>query len=194
MNLHKQSTLQTFREHIELAESIYSSEKIIDTLNEVIDIIINTYKRGNKILLAGNGGSSADSQHMASEMIGKLCFQRNPLPAISLSNDTASLTAISNDMAYENIFSRQLKALCNEGDTVILYSTSGNSPNIINAAIQANKSMAKLIGFTGKQGGLLKSYCDKVLIIPSNSTQRIQEMHHLFNHIICENVEKILFN
>ena len=194
MNRYNLNYKNIVEKHINIIEEFFEKDENVSSIENIINMLIENFKKGNKVLSAGNGGSSSDSQHMASELMGKLCLERNPLPVISLSNDITSITAISNDYDYADVFSRQIKALCNPGEIVILYSTSGNSPNIIKAAIQAKQSSAKVIGFTGNDGGLLKSYCDEVIKIPSNSTQRIQEMHHLLNHIICENVEKFLFN
>ena len=182
------------KEHQNMMDIILNSQEIKRSISSIIEVIVRSLKANKKILLAGNGGSSTDSQHMAGEFMGKLNFDRESIPAISLTTDTAILSAISNDYSYEEVISRQIKALCNEGDIVILYSTSGSSKNILNAIAQARESKAILIGFTGIKGILMVKECDFSITIPSLSTQRIQEGHHLINHIICEKVEKALFD
>ncbi|MDC2974984.1 SIS domain-containing protein [Prochlorococcus sp. AH-736-K09] len=180
-------------EHQHVVSSIFNSNEIKKAISEIINVIIKGLENNKKILLAGNGGSATDSQHLCSEFMGKLNFDRDSLPAISLMTDTSLISAISNDYSFEYVISRQIKALCKEGDIVILYSTSGNSKNILNAIKQAKKSKAILIGFTGLKGSQMIKECDFSIIIPSSSTQRIQEGHHLINHIICEKVEKAIF-
>ncbi len=181
-------------EHQNVIKKIIQSEEIKLIIVQIINIVINGLKNNKKILLAGNGGSSSDSQHMCGELVGKLNFDREGLAAISLTTDTTVMTAISNDYSYDDIIARQIQALCNEEDIVILYSTSGNSKNILKAIFQSRKSKAIVIGFTGMSGGSMLKKCDLCLRIPSNSVQRIQECHHLINHIICEKIEEILFN
>lgn len=150
------------------------------------------FASGNKLLLFGNGGSAADAQHIAAELAGKFCFDREPLPAIALTANTSSLTAIANDYGYEQVFVRQLKPLVSKGDVVIGISTSGNSQNVILAMEEARRRGAVTIAFTGR-GGKLRQTADYALCIPSDSTARIQEAHITAGHIICYLVEESLF-
>jgi D-sedoheptulose 7-phosphate isomerase len=154
------------------------------------ETIIQTFKNGNKVLLCGNGGSAADSQHIAAEFVGRFKRERKALPAIALSTDTSILTAVGNDYSIDRIFSRQVEALARPGDAVIGISTSGKSPNIIEAMKTAKNHGSKTIAFLGGNGGPLKDIVDIPLVIPSNDTPRIQECHILLGHIICDIVER----
>jgi len=158
----------------------------------IADLLIDAFKKGNKVLLFGNGGSAADAQHIACELAGKFYLDRAPLPAIALTTNTSSLTAIGNDYSYEEIFSRQLNALVRKGDIAIGISTSGNSPNVLRGIEEAKQLRAITVAFTG-QGGRLKEMADYVLSIPSVDTPRIQEAHITAGHIICYLVEQALF-
>jgi len=158
----------------------------------IADLLIDAFKKGNKVLLFGNGGSAADAQHIACELAGKFYLDRAPLPAIALTTNTSSLTAIGNDYSYEEIFSRQLNALVRKGDIAIGISTSGNSPNVLRGIEEAKRLGATTIAFTGR-GGRLKELADYVLSIPSVDTPRIQEAHITAGHIICYLVEQALF-
>ena len=162
------------------------------TIVAVADEIVRAFRRGNKILLFGNGGSAADAQHIAAEFTGKYLRDRDPLPAIALTTNTSSLTAIANDYGYEHIFVRQLKALVAEGDIVIGISTSGNSPNVLLAMEEAKRCGAITVVLTG-QGGKLKELADFVLAVPSKETPLIQEAHIMIGHIICQLVEEEMF-
>jgi D-sedoheptulose 7-phosphate isomerase len=156
-------------------------------------VMIAALKSGRKVLLAGNGGSAADCQHMAGELVGRFKKERKPLPAISLTTDTSILTAIANDYGAEFIFSRQVEAHGLDGDVLIAFSTSGASPNIIKAIEAARKEGMKVIGFTGSKGARMKALCDVCITAPSDDTPRIQECHTLAAHIICGLVEEALF-
>ncbi|MFH0971168.1 MAG: D-sedoheptulose 7-phosphate isomerase [Candidatus Micrarchaeota archaeon] len=160
---------------------------------EAATIIISAFKRGNKVLLCGNGGSAADSQHIAAELVGRFMKERKALPAIALSTDTSALTALSNDYGFDIVFKRQIEALGNRGDILIAISTSGNSKNIIAAAEEAKKKGLHVIGLSGKSGGKLKAKSDICICVPSDRTDRIQEVHIAIGHIICDLVEKDLF-
>lgn len=153
-------------------------------------IIIKALRDNKKILICGNGGSAADSQHFAAELTGRYKRERKGLCAIALSTDTSALTAIGNDYGYEYVFSRQVEALATKGDVVIGISTSGNSKNIINAIEMANKIGCTTISLSGKDGGIIKNLCDYSLIAPSDDTPRIQEIHILCIHILCELIER----
>ena len=162
------------------------------TIVAVADEIVQAFRQGNKVLLFGNGGSAADAQHIAAEFTGKYLSDRDPLPAIALTTNTSSLTAIANDYGYEHIFVRQLKALVAEGDIVIGISTSGNSPNVLLAMEEAKRCGAITVVLTG-QGGKLKELADFVLAVPSKETPLIQEAHIMIGHIICQLVEEEMF-
>jgi D-sedoheptulose 7-phosphate isomerase len=154
---------------------------------------INCLKNGNKILLAGNGGSAADAQHIAGEFVSRFEFDRQGLPAIALTTDSSILTAIGNDYGYEKLFARQVQAHGQKGDVFIAYSTSGKSPNIITALHEANSRGLVCIGLTGSCGDSMKQLCDHYLDVPSIETPKIQEAHAILGHIICGLVESEIF-
>lgn len=162
-------------------------------INKIIDLIINSINNDGKIIIFGNGGSAADSQHFAAELVGRFMLERKSLPAISLTTDTSIITAIGNDYQYEEIFSRQCQSLVKTNDIVIGISTSGNSKNIIKGLEVSKKIGAITMGLLGNDGGNIKEIVDYSLIIKSNSTPRIQEAHRVILHIICEIVEKKMF-
>jgi D-sedoheptulose 7-phosphate isomerase len=165
-----------------------SSEVII----KIINLLEQTFKSGNKLLLCGNGGSASDAQHLAGEFVNKILFERSPLPAIALTTDTAVLTSIANDVDYKSIFSKQIQALGKKDDVLFAYSTSGNSPNIIEAVNTAKSMQLKTVGFTGIKGKL-KDIVDIPVMVPSSETPRIQEVHYIIGHVICELIEASLF-
>jgi D-sedoheptulose 7-phosphate isomerase len=162
-------------------------------LAQVAEKLIEAYEAGKKILVFGNGGSAADAQHIAAELVGKYYMDRRPLPAEALTVNTSSLTAIGNDYAFERIFARQVEALGNPGDVAIGISTSGNSPNVIEAVRAAKKKGMITIGLTGAEGGRLRNEVDYCICVPSKDTPRIQEAHILIGHIWCELIERALF-
>ena len=165
----------------------------LSKLLEAIKLISLTFEAGNKIFFFGNGGSAADAQHIAAEFVNRYIMDRPPLPAISLATDTSILTSISNDMAFNEIFSRQLKALGKDGDVAVGITTSGNSPNVLKAFEAAKELGMKTIALTGNDGGALGKIADIALVVSSNSTPRIQETHILVGHLLCEMVEHQLF-
>ena len=148
-----------------------------------------TIRRGGKILLMGNGGSAADSQHIAAEIVGRYKKERRGLPAIALTTDTSILTSIGNDYGYDYLFARQIEALCRPEDTVIGITTSGNSKNVMHAIIEANSMGATTIGLTGGSGGKLLDLCKFNLVVPSSDTPRIQEAHIFIGHSLCDMLE-----
>lgn len=170
-------------------------KKCKDGVFKAIDIMVSAYKNRKKVLLCGNGGSAADCQHIATELMIRLSHdvKRPALPAIALTTDTSNLTAGGNDIGFENVFARSIEGLGNEGDVLIAISTSGNSVNIIKAVDKAHEKKMIVIGFLGGSGGKLKGIVDLPIVIPSNNTQRIQEGHITIAHIICEQVERELF-
>jgi D-sedoheptulose 7-phosphate isomerase len=179
------------RDSINVKNNLLEDEELISNILKAVNIVVSSLRAGKKLLIAGNGGSAADSQHIAAELIGRLNIkERNPIPAIALTTDTSVLTAISNDFGYEFIFEKQIQALANPGDVFLVISTSGNSINLINA-VNKSKSLGIIsIGLLGKDGGMLKDLVDIPIIVKHNNTQRIQESHLLIEHIICELVEQ----
>lgn len=175
---------------INIKKQILEDEMTIQKVKKSADIIIEALSAGNKVFFCGNGGSAADSQHLAGEFIGKLYKERKPLPAIALNTNTSSITAVGNDYEYDDIFSRQILALANQGDVLVGISTSGNSNNVIQAFNSANELGVKTIALTGKTGGQMKDLCDVLINVPSEDTPRIQEVHITLGHIICEAVEQ----
>jgi len=169
-------------------------EKVISNLVPQIEssckLITDTLLSGAKVLLAGNGGSAADAQHIAAELTGRFVKERKALPAIALTVDTSALTAISNDYGYHSVFERQLHALANPSDLFIAISTSGNSANIINALKAAKEIGCKTLGLSGRDGGQMNELCDINIVIPEDNTARIQEMHILIGHILCSAVDQ----
>lgn len=179
----------------ELNEHYITIKKVVEVLIADIEagseLISSTVKNGNKILLAGNGGSAGDAQHIAAELTGRFVKERKPLPGIALTTDTSAITAIANDYGYEHVFSRQLEAFAQPGDLFIGISTSGNSMGIINAIESAKNLNCKTIGLTGKDGGKMNGMCDVNIVVPSDTTARIQEMHILIGHIFCKAVDAL---
>jgi len=176
-----------------LAESIQTKQKVLEslvpTIEKVSRLLISTLDGGHKILLFGNGGSAADSQHIAAELVGRFMVKRRALPAIALTTDTSNLTALGNDFGYDTIFERQVEALGQPGDVAVGISTSGNSPNVLAAVRLARKMGLKTVALTGRGGGPLPGLVDLSIVIPSDSTQRIQEAHITIGHILCELIE-----
>ena len=168
------------------------AENKIGEIEDMVNLIILAYKAGGKVVLLGNGGSAADAQHIAGELVGQFKLKRQALPAIALTTNTSILTAVANDYGYEAVFSRQVEALVKENDVVIGISTSGNSPNIIEAIKAAKTKGAKTIGLTGGSGGKLAEVAALILTVPSDNPTRMQEAHITIGHIICELVEKEL--
>ena len=178
---------QELNDHLITLDATMKS--IVSSLEVAANICIDSLKQGGKILIFGNGGSAADAQHIAAELVGRYKLDRKGLAAIALSTDTSSLTAIANDYGYEHVFDRQIEALANPEDVAIAISTSGNSSNVINALQSAKNIGCKSIGLSGKSGGNMNKLCDVNLIIPAKDTARIQEMHILVGHIICHLIE-----
>ena len=182
--------LEIHNKILDSSESIKKSIENIPEIIRIIESITKSLKKGNKIILFGNGGSAADAQHIAAELVGRFGYDRKSLPAISLTADTSVITSIGNDYSFEKIFSRQCESLVNKGDVVVGISTSGNSINVKNGLLVSKRKGAKTVGFLGHRGGHIKNIVDIPLIVNSNSTPRIQEVHRTSAHIICEMVEK----
>ena len=173
--------------HIETAKKM---QELLPLIKEVGELATKTLKNGRKVLICGNGGSAADAQHIAAELSGRFKKERIALAGIALTTDTSALTAIGNDYGYEYVFSRQVEALANEGDLLIGISTSGNSLNVIKAIESAKKIGCKVVTLTGKSGGEMKNLGDVNIVIPSNDTPRIQEMHIMVGHMICAIIDE----
>lgn len=177
----------------ELAGHEATLQKVIETLpgdiEKACEMAVTTIKSGHKIMFCGNGGSAADAQHLAAELSGRYKKERKGLAGLALSTDTSAITAIANDYAYDVIFSRQVEALAKEGDLIIGISTTGNSNNIIKAFETGKRQRCKSIGFSGKGGGKFNGKCDLNIVVPSMETPRIQEMHIMIGHIICQAID-----
>lgn len=178
---------------ISVKQQVLSDEKIIATVNTCVDLIVDAFKSGNKVLFCGNGGSAADAQHLAAEFSGRFYIDRAALPAEALHCNTSYLTAVANDYSYDLIYARLVQGIGFKGDVLIGLSTSGNSKNIVEAFKIAKEKEMITIGFTGETGGAMKSISDYLINIPSTDTPRIQECHMLLGHIICQLVEEKLF-
>lgn len=165
-----------------------------DTIHLIADKMFDSIKAGGKVLIVGNGGSAADAQHVAAELVNRFLMERHALPAIALTTNTSVLTSISNDYSYDLVFSRQVEALGKEGDVLLAISTSGTSPNILKALERANAQTMVTIGITGANSERMAPLCDVCLGVPDTSTPRIQEAHSLAFHIICEILEIRLFS
>ena len=192
-NIYKEIIDQAFSEHIEALKKTHIT--ISENIEIAADLIAKSLTSGGTIFWCGNGGSAADSQHIAAEFVGRFKKDRRPLRSIALTTDSSVLTCVANDYSYEEIFSRQLNALGRDGDVLVAITTSGKSKNIKQALIQAQNMGIKTIGLLGKKGGECKDYSDISLIVPSDITARIQETHILIEHLLCELVEhKLGFN
>lgn len=183
------SQLAAHREVIALIEQKMSSQ-----IEETVALLVDTFKRGGKLMVMGNGGSAADAQHFVAEIVGRFKMERSALPAIALSTDTSILTAIGNDYGFDKVFSRQVEALAMPGDVVVGISTSGNSPNVLQALELARQKGCRTVGLLGKDGGSIKNVCDISLVVPSNDTPRVQEGHITIIHIVCDLLEKTMFS
>ncbi len=174
-------------------EKILADEKLLKIIEDVAKECVAVYKNSKKTLLAGNGGSAADAQHIAAELVGRYGFDRPSLPSLALTTDTSNLTAIGNDYGYDKVFSRQLEGMGQDGDLFIGISTSGNSLNVINAFKSAKEKNITTVALVGRDGGEMAKMADYAIIVPSDDTPRIQESHILIGHIICDVIEKEIF-
>lgn len=181
---------KSLKQHLEVFQKVIIENS--EAIEECAALIFETFKRGGKILICGNGGSAADAQHLAAEFVGRYETERIGLPAIALTTDTSAITALANDYSFEKVFARQVDALAAEGDCLIAISTSGNSPNVISAVMSARNRGCKVIGLTGAKGKKLAGLCDSCIVVPAERTARIQEAHITIAHIWCEIVEQRL--
>jgi D-sedoheptulose 7-phosphate isomerase len=177
----------SLRQHSQMFDTILASQT--NVIEACANLLVKTFQNGCKVLLCGNGGSAADAQHIAAEFVGRYETERRALPAIALTTDTSALTALANDYAFEQIFARQIEALAQPGDCLVAISTSGNSPNVISAVMEARKRGCSALGMTGEKGKKLASLCDAAILIPSDRTARIQEAHITIAHIWCEMID-----
>jgi D-sedoheptulose 7-phosphate isomerase len=181
----------------QLEESAAVKRRIVETcLDELVqaaEVLVATYRQGHKVLLCGNGGSAADAQHLAAELVAKLTRERRALPALALTTNTSLLTSIPNDSSFNQVFARQVEALGQPGDTLIALSTSGRSANVNAAVLAARERGMHTIALTGKGGGELATIADLSIVVPADNTQRIQEGHITVGHILCDIVEAALF-
>lgn len=176
-------------EHEKLIHKVMGSKRLKKAMTEAAGMMVMTILSGGKILLCGNGGSAADAQHWAAELVGRFQKERKAMAAVALTTDTSILTAIGNDYGYDAVFARQVEALGRAGDLLIGISTSGNSANVVNAIAKAREKNMRVIGFTAKGGGKMADLCDVLLDVPTENTARAQEVHELMGHTLCELVE-----
>jgi D-sedoheptulose 7-phosphate isomerase len=169
-------------------------EQHVSTITRLARLLVGSLRAGGKLVIFGNGGSAADAQHVAAELVNRFRMDRDALAAIALTTDTSILTSVCNDAAFEEVFSRQVRALVQTGDVAVGISTSGNSPNVLNGVVAAKEKGATTVGFTGRGGGELKALVDICCHVPSDSTPRIQEAHITVWHALCEVVERDLFD
>lgn len=174
-------------------DQLILDQNLLSEVENIISVCVQALKVGKKIMFAGNGGSAADSQHLAAELVSRLRYNRPGLAGVALTTDTSALTAIGNDYAFEELFSRQIEAMGQAGDIFIAFSTSGRSANILKALIAARSKGIQTIGFTGQTGGAMVEYCDFVLRVPSDATPKIQEAHITLGHIVCSMIEEEIY-
>ncbi|MBT4147161.1 MAG: D-sedoheptulose 7-phosphate isomerase [Gammaproteobacteria bacterium] len=192
-NIMQEYIIEKIEKSQDLMAAMLTDKELLIQINAASEACIKCLKSGGRILLAGNGGSAADAQHIAGELVSRFAFDRPALSAIALTTDTSILTAIGNDYGYDSLFVRQIQANGNKGDIFIGYSTSGQSPNILNAFKEARIREMVCIGFTGNKGGQMCGLCDYLLEVPSSDTPKIQEGHLVLGHILCGLVESTMF-
>ena len=179
---------ERFEEHLAVANAVMQSDILVQ-IERIASAVKTALANGKKVLFCGNGGSAADSQHLAAEFVGRFQKERQGLPAIALTVDTSILTAVSNDYGFDKVFVRQVEALGNEGDVLVGISTSGTSPNVLAAVVLANAKGMYCVGMTAANGAKLAELCDECIAVPAKVTARAQEMHILIGHILCELVD-----
>lgn len=180
-------------ETVKCLQTLQTDSQLLSAFDATCDTCLTAYRSQRKILIAGNGGSAADAQHFAGELVSRFYFDRPALAAIALTTDTSILTAVGNDYGYEDVFCRQVQALGQSGDVFIAISTSGNSPNILKAIAAAKAQGLVVVGLTGRSGGKMRALCDVCLCAPSDSTPHIQECHIVLEHALCACIEEALF-
>ncbi|GLQ48023.1 phosphoheptose isomerase [Dyella lipolytica] len=184
---------EAFSKSMALLSAMSTDVQLHEQIGRALDLCVAALKRGNKLMFAGNGGSAADAQHWAGELVSRFNFDRPGLPALALTTDTSILTAIGNDYGYDYVFARQVEALGRDGDVLLAISTSGNSKNILRAIQAARTANINVIGFTGKSGGAMADSCDICFRMPSSETPKIQEGHEIVGHLLCDLIEQEIF-
>jgi len=187
----REEIIQQLKESAQVKNLI--AQTLVERITQGVQMLLETFKEGKKVLVLGNGGSAADAQHLAAELVGRFKMERPALPCLALTTDTSIITALANDYGYEDVFARQVEAWANPGDLVIGISTSGNSPNVLEALRASRAKGAKTLALTGKNGGEMSDLADLSLVVPSQDTPRIQEGHLTLIHILCDLLEKKLF-
>ncbi|MBF0444477.1 MAG: D-sedoheptulose 7-phosphate isomerase [Magnetococcales bacterium] len=187
------SLLAQIKESRDVKQRILDKPACLQSVQSACDLALTCYQKGGKLLIAGNGGSAADAQHIAGELVSRFFFDRPSLPAIALTTDSSIITAIGNDYGYEYLFSRQIEGNGQQGDLFLAITTSGNSPNILEGIAAAKKKNMQVIGLTGEKGGKMADLCDVCIKIPSTVTPRIQEGHILVGHLLCDFIERSMF-
>lgn len=182
-----------FNKTVSVLQHMSRDAALHDLILRAVDVSVQALKRGNKLLFAGNGGSAADAQHWAGELVSRFYYDRPGLPGIALTTDTSIMTAIGNDYGYDYVFARQVEALGQQGDVLFAISTSGNSKNIVRAIEAAREKHMTVVGFTGQSGGQMAGICDLCFHVPSDETPRIQEGHEALGHILCALIEAEMF-
>ncbi len=181
-------------ESIKVKNELLSDEAVLMDLKSVILKVVSAYNEKCKVMFCGNGGSAADAQHLAAELSGRYYFDRPPLNAEALHVNTSYLTAVANDYSYDEVYARYLKGVGSKGDVLFAFSTSGNSKNVLKAIEYARTAGIYVVGLTGSDGGCMASLCDVIFKVPSKDTARIQEAHIMLGHLICEQIESLMFN
>jgi D-sedoheptulose 7-phosphate isomerase len=188
---YEQSARQQFARHIALAQRVMDEQ--LPAMARMAELLVACYRRGNKAVFCGNGGSAADAQHLAAELVGRYLIDRPPLPALALHTDTSALTAIGNDYAFEEVFARQAEAHLQPGDVLVGLTTSGTSPNVVKAAEVARRKGCGVVGLLGRDGGTMLPLCDAALVVPEQQSFLIQEVYMIVGHWLCDTVEQALF-
>lgn len=191
MRNHQPHIEKIFRQHIAMAERVLTEQA--DVINAMANVLIECYKGGHKALFCGNGGSAADAQHLAAEFVGRYLMDRRPLPALALHTDTSTLTAISNDYGYDEVFARQVHAHIQPGDVLVCLTTSGNSRNVVCAAQAARDKGNAVLGLLGRDGGDILPFCDHALVVPGTQPYLIQEVGMIVGHLLCDLMEQAMF-
>ncbi len=189
----KEKIKSIIQNSIAVKSQLLQQERLMDTIGHVVEAITQSFRSGHRVYFCGNGGSAADAQHLAAEFSGRFYRDRLALPAEALHCNTSYLTAVANDYGYDHVYSRMIEGIGQPGDILVGLSTSGNSPNILEAFVKARQKGMITIGFTGEAGGKMKAECDFLINIPSGDTPRIQESHIMVGHIICQLVEEQYF-
>lgn len=188
---YREAARAVFEEQQQAAESVIATQ--LDTIAAMADTLVRCYGEGHKVIWCGNGGSAADAQHLAAELVGRYLFDRPPLPSLALHTDTSTLTAIANDFGYEHVFSRQAEVYLTPGDVLVCLSTSGKSPNVVAAARVAREKGCTVLGLLGRDGGDLLPLCDQALVVPARPSYVIQQISMIVGHYLCDQVERGIF-